>query len=290
MLRFAYNTNGCQNHRLTDAIELIARAGYQGVALTLDWHHLDPFASDWAYQTRRVARQLGDAGLGCVIETGARYLLRSTEKHEPTLINPHPEGRQLRIEFLKRAVDIAGLLDAETVSFWAGEKQHSVSDAEAWLYLRDGVGTLLHYATARNVTLSMEPEPGHWIETNADWESFRNQFPKGGRLKLALDVGHVWVTGEMDPAESILQFQNHLGTVAIEGMNRGVHVHLPLHEGNMELAPVLKNLQRIDYQKLLCVELSRESHRAHRAIPESIETLRNFQLTGIIDHKLTQLE
>ena len=43
-LRFAYNTNGAANHRLDDAIRLIADAGYDGIALTLDHHHLDPFA------------------------------------------------------------------------------------------------------------------------------------------------------------------------------------------------------------------------------------------------------
>ena len=35
-LRYAYNTNGAANHRLDDALRLIADAGYDGVALTLD--------------------------------------------------------------------------------------------------------------------------------------------------------------------------------------------------------------------------------------------------------------
>ena len=34
-LRYAYNTNGAANHRLDDALRLIADAGYAGVALTL---------------------------------------------------------------------------------------------------------------------------------------------------------------------------------------------------------------------------------------------------------------
>ena len=45
-LRFAYNTNGAANHRLDDALHLIKAAGYDGVALTLDIHHLDPFAEN----------------------------------------------------------------------------------------------------------------------------------------------------------------------------------------------------------------------------------------------------
>ena len=74
-LRFAYNTNGAANHRLDDAIGLIADSGYDGVALTLDIHHLDPFAPDFPSERRRVAQRLRQLGLGCVVETGARFLL-----------------------------------------------------------------------------------------------------------------------------------------------------------------------------------------------------------------------
>ena len=54
-LRFAYNTNGAANHRLDDAIRLIADSGYHGIALTLDHHHLDPFADGWAREAERIA-------------------------------------------------------------------------------------------------------------------------------------------------------------------------------------------------------------------------------------------
>jgi sugar phosphate isomerase/epimerase len=51
-LRYAYNTNGASNHRLADALALIAEAGYDGVALTLDHHHFDPFAPIWPAAAR----------------------------------------------------------------------------------------------------------------------------------------------------------------------------------------------------------------------------------------------
>ncbi|MGL5839906.1 MAG: hypothetical protein ACRCY3_15540, partial [Sphingorhabdus sp.] len=72
-LRFAYNTNGAANHRLDDALILIAEAGYDGVALTLDHHHFDPFAPGPARRAAALARRLKTLGLGVVIETGARY-------------------------------------------------------------------------------------------------------------------------------------------------------------------------------------------------------------------------
>ena len=42
-LAFGYNTNGLAHHRLDDALAIIAERGYDGVALTLDVHHFDPF-------------------------------------------------------------------------------------------------------------------------------------------------------------------------------------------------------------------------------------------------------
>ena len=95
-LRFAYNTNGAANHRLDDALHMIADAGYDGVALTLDQHHLDPFADDWAREAERVGTLLRSLGLGSVIETGARYLLDPRDKHEPTLVTADSAGRDRR--------------------------------------------------------------------------------------------------------------------------------------------------------------------------------------------------
>ena len=92
-LRFAYNTNGAANHRLDDAIDLIKGAGYDGVALTLDIHHLDPFAEGWATEAGRVASRLEKLELGSVIETGARFLLDPRAKHEPTLVTADASAR-----------------------------------------------------------------------------------------------------------------------------------------------------------------------------------------------------
>jgi sugar phosphate isomerase/epimerase len=89
-LRYAYNTNGAAHHRLDDALALVADAGYDGVALTLDVHHLDPFAPDLPSRARALGARLRALGLGLVVETGARYLLDPRAKHEPTLVTADP--------------------------------------------------------------------------------------------------------------------------------------------------------------------------------------------------------
>ncbi|KQT76711.1 xylose isomerase [Methylobacterium sp. Leaf465] len=269
-LRFAYNTNGTAHHRLDDAIDLIAEAGYQGVALTLDIHHLDPFAETWVQEAQRVSSRLQRLGLGSVIETGARFLLDPKAKHEPTLVSGDATGRARRIGFLKRAIDIGAILQSEAVSFWAGVPKPGIDPDAARVWLREGLTEVVAYAAEQNVVACLEPEPGMLIETLDDYAAL--DLPG---LKLALDTGHCLVTGERDPAVAVGEFADRIGTVALEDMARGIHVHLPFGEGDMDVPGVLDALEAIRFDRLICVELSRESHRADLMVPASLNYLRD---------------
>src|SRR5262249_23510666 len=88
-----YNTNGFAHHRLTDACDILADLGSRSVALTLDYHALDPYAADLPAQLAVVKWLLGRRGLRCVVETGARFLLDPRHKHQPTLVSAAPDGR-----------------------------------------------------------------------------------------------------------------------------------------------------------------------------------------------------
>ena len=270
-LRFAYNTNGAANHRLDDALALIADAGYDGVALTLDIHHLDPFAEDFRPQTRCVAARLRALGLGCVVETGARFLLDPRQKHEPTLLTESAEGRARRVAFLQRAVDIGAMLGAEAVSFWAGVPRPGVDRGIAAAWLREGVARVLEHAERRGVAAALEPEPGMLVETLDDWVGLARDLPA---LTLALDLGHCLVTGECEPPAAVREFKAKLGTVAVEDMRRGDHTHLPFGEGDMDIPACLDALEEVGFPGLVCVELSRESHRADTMVPRSLAWLR----------------
>ena len=273
-LRYAYNTNGAANHRLDDALRLIADAGYAGAAITLDHHHCDPFAPDWRAEAERIGRLLDDLELGAIVETGARFLLDPRAKHEPTLISPEPEGRARRVSFLARSIDIAAIWRADAVSFWAGVPRSGVDDDDARRWLSDGLEQVLDHAEAAGITAAFEPEPGMLIETCGEWEALHQTHP---RLRLALDTGHCLVSGDIDPAAALRRYADHLGTVAVEDMARGVHVHLPFGEGDMDIPSVLTALDEIGFDRLVSVELSRESPRAHLAIPESIAWLREHE-------------
>ena len=269
-LRFAYNTNGTASHRLDDALMLMAETGYSGVALTLDHNHFDPFASTWETDAKRLAQRLRGLGFGSVIETGARYLLDPRAKHEPTLVTADPAGRARRIAFLHRAIDVGGILGSEAVSFWAGVPKPGVDRDEARDWLSAGLEQVVAYAGRRGVVAALEPEPGMLIETVDDYLAVADAVPG---LRLALDTGHLLVTGERDPAAAVVEFKERLGTVTIEDMRHGEHVHLPFGEGDVDVPAVLSALDAAGFAGLVCVELSRDSHRADLMIPQAFSYL-----------------
>jgi len=279
MLRYAYNTNGASNHRLEDALGLIADSGYDGVALTLDHHHFDPFAPRLDHRASKLSSRLDELELDLVVETGARFLLDPRQKHEPTLIHPSENGRDRRIEFLKRALDVAAICDGEAVSFWAGRPQDGVDPDEAWSWLVEGVGEVVEAAEERDVTAAFEPEPGMLVETVDDFYRLQDQIPS---LQLALDTGHCVVTGEREPQAAVRECESDLGTVAIEDMKRGVHEHLFFGEGDMDIPAILGALGDVGFDRLVCVELSRASPTAHETVPSAIDYLESAEqsLTG----------
>lgn len=274
-LRFAYNTNGMANHRLDDAIRLIKDSGYDGVALTLDIHHLDPFSDGWLTEADRIASLLDKLELGSVVETGARFLLDATAGHEPTLVTPDAAGRTRRIGFLKRAIDIAQILKSEAMSFWAGVPKDGIDREEARIWFAEGLEQVLAHAEERGIVAALAPEPGMLVETIEDFAALT--FPS---LRLALDTGHCFATGGRNPAAAIGAISDTLGTVTIADRKRGEFTPLPFGEGDMDVPAVLDALDAIGYAKLVSVELPRDNHRAEIMVPQALDFLRTCRRPG----------
>ncbi|MGW5053077.1 EboA domain-containing protein [Actinokineospora sp. NPDC004072] len=262
-----YGTNGFANHRLHDALAVIADLGYTGVALTLDHHHLDPFGPNLAAEVERVAARLDALGLRVVVETGARYLLDPTRKHHPTLVSDDPGPR---VDFLLRAADIAADLGADCVSFWSGVSD--VDENTAWGRLRDGVARLLD-ADPR-VPLGLEPEPGMVVQHLAEALTLRAELGEPRQLGITLDVGHCVAVEPDDAATCIRQAGELLVNVQLDDMLPGVHEHLEFGAGSLDLAATLAALAEVGYTGLAAVELPRHSHAAPEVARRSYAALR----------------
>jgi sugar phosphate isomerase/epimerase len=277
-MQLAYNTNGLANHRLLDAIELLAEIGYRGISITLDHGVLNPYDYRLADQLAEVAEALTEYDLSCVIETGARYLLDSRQKHEPTLVSPDPAARARRVDFLNRAIDIASNLHADCVSLWSGVVHDGAGRREALDRLLGELPKVLAEAQAKCVVLAFEPEPGMLIDKLTSYDELLGECSARGidtsLLKLTIDVGHLHCQGELPIAEKIRKYRDRLANVHIEDMRSGVHEHLMFGEGEIDFPPVIAALNEIGYDGLLSVELSRHSHMGPEAALRAYNYLR----------------
>lgn len=260
-LVFGYNTNGFAHHRLDDALMVLAGLGYRGVALTLDYHFLNPYDEDLPRQAEAVRALLEHYRLRCVVETGARFLLDPWRKHWPTLVSNTEEQRERRLGFLRRSVDLAQRLGADAVSFWSGAT-HDGAPADVVLpWVIEGCRRLCDYAAGRGVRLAFEPEPGMVIDTMERFAELHRAVAHPA-FGLTIDVGHLHCQGEVPITDHLRTWREWLWNVHIEDMRRGVHDHLMFGEGEIDFGPVLGTLAEIGYAGGVYVELSRHSHDA----------------------------
>lgn len=266
-MRLGYNTNGFAHHRLRDALEVIAGLGYRSVGLTLDVHHLDPYAAGHAAEAREIGALCRDLDLLPVVETGARFLLDAERKHRPNLMAASATERARRLDFLYRAIDLARSLIGPpwgaVVSLWSGAADDDPGQDALDARLAEGLRAVCERARATGVVIGFEPEPGMYLEDMAGFARIRALVPDPA-LRLTLDVGHAHLT-EPDGAEATVRaWARDIVNVHLEGMRRGLHDHLVPWEGDLDVLGAVRALVATGYRGPATFELSRHSHDAVR--------------------------
>jgi L-ribulose-5-phosphate 3-epimerase len=269
-----YNTNGLAHHALKDAIRVIHEIGYEGIAITLDHASLNPFGASLDQQLLHTRQLLEQTDLRTVVETGARFLLDPRCKHHPTLVSASPTDRARRVDFLRRAIDIAAELGSDCVSFWSGRADDDAGPPVIWDRLAHGLLAVVAHAKSCQVAIGFEPEPNMFIDTMDQFAELRRRLDiDSDHLKLTLDLGHLHCQGETPIEDRIREWAKFLVNVHIEDMRHGVHEHLMLGEGEMNFGPILSAFQDCQYEGGVFVELSRHSHVGPIAAQEAFDFL-----------------
>jgi sugar phosphate isomerase/epimerase len=278
-LRFGFGTNGFGDHSLDDALLVLAGLGYDGVGLTLDQRHLDPYAPDLQHRLGRLARRLAELGLDVVIETGGRFLLDPWCKHQPTLMSADGAGR--RIDLLLRAIRIAADLNAPVVSLWSGTAPAGLPAETAWERLVAGCSRIVDEAASHGVALGFEPEPGMFIDTLDRYEELRHRLGDPEQFGLTLDIGHCRCLEPQPVPECVRRAAPHLVHVQIDDMRQSRHEHLELGTGEIDFPPVLSALAECAHPGLVTVELPRHSHAAPEVARRSLGFLQMSSPRGV---------
>lgn len=265
-----YGTNGFTDHPLGDALDVLESEGYRAVALTLGHPHLDPFDDRWREISEALAEDLRGRGLRVVVETGARYLLDPWRKHRPTLVDLDAEPR---MAFLRRAVEIAAILEADCVSLWSGVLPDGVEVDAAQAMLLERLGEVVRFAGDHGVVVALEPEPGMVVETVADALAVHRALGAPANLGLTVDLGHCVVVEPEGVVGALRAAGALLRNVQADDMRPDAHEHLEFGAGELDLVAALETLREIDYRGVVAVELPRHAHAAPRVARESFAAL-----------------
>lgn len=266
--KIGYISNGFQNHDIFDMIKIITKLGFNGLGLTLDVCHYNPF-KDSERLLKRIKRNLKGNNIDTVIETGARFLLNPWEKHEPTLVSNEETDRTKRIDFLKKAVDVAEFLEANVVTIFSGKIYENVRKEEAFGWLTNGVSEITEYAKMKNIKIGFEPEPLMLIETLEQYYLLRKEI-NYDNFGLTLDIGHVQCSEDQSIHDCIISHQNEIFNIHLTDIKNKKHIHLPLGEGDINFLDVFKALKEIKYANIVNLELSRNSHNAPSVANQSM--------------------
>ncbi len=279
-MKAGYSTNSFGDVDPLDALSLLCEQGYASLAITPDRNMLNPYEKTFASEVRVWQHALAKAQMRCVVETGARHLLDSKRKHHPTLLSDAQDDCNRRIEFLRRAIELAGELNADCVSLWSGAVCSDADETLLWRKLTDGVGEVLDHASRCGVVLGFEPEPGMFIDTVARAEELFERLGRPKSLGLTVDIGHLECLGERPLAATVRDVADRIVNVHLDDMIVCRHEHLPLGKGDIDYVPIFRELLAARYQGGLHVELPRQSHRWYETAKESYEFI--HRMIGLV--------
>ncbi len=179
------------------------------------------------------------------------------------------------MDFLQRCMEIAAELRAECFTFWSGVREPDVTEADAWNWMRDGTAEVVRRCAAYGLIPAFEPEPEMIVGTVAHWRRLADAVPG---LRLALDTGHCIVTRDIEPQDAVRVHASEIATIHLEDMKRGVHLHLPFGEGDMDVPAVLRALDTMRFTNLVCVELSADAHRSPMMVQQAMDWLQRTRM------------
>jgi len=256
MTQLAFSTNAFKKNTLEEAIDAVAAVGYPGVEIMADVPHAYPPAMDESARARLLA-QMDRLGL-TVSNVNAFTLFALGDTFHPTWIEDDPAKREQRVAHTIGCVELAKSLRATTISLEPGGPLIGTDltrDAAAERYAQ-GLSRVLPHAQRHGVTLMIEPEPGHLIESAEEYLQFkRTYFRDEPHVRMNCDVGHLFCVGE-DPAQVIRAMPEEIAHVHLEdiGKNR-VHQHLTPGKGVIDFRSIFAALKDIGYRGWATVEL-----------------------------------
>ena len=281
MVELAFSTNAYTDYTLPEAVRHIAEHGYEGVEILGDEPHA--YFPEFDHDDERALRDALEETDLSVSNVNANTAMGYYDDappsafFEPSIITDDELARTWRIEYTKRAIDLAVAVDAPAVCLATGRPLPGNPPEQARQYLRESLDEILDYAESRDVDVGIEFEPELLVECTRDVLELIDEIGRES-LGVNLDVGHAAVYGE-DLTETIHRSAGKITGVHLEdivGGRRGKHYHRIPGEGDIDFRAVFDALDDIGYDGFATLELYTYPDEPDRAAREAYEELTQY--------------
>lgn len=222
MIRLAYSTFGLTTLPFLDAIDAVAKAGYEGVEISFHRDQFNPFDLEES-DLDAVKSRLEANGLAPACVATASHFFDPSRPHEPSLMALDLAGRKRRIDLIKRGIGVARRLGANLVTFGSGflRPEHVRSpDIDPLDVLAESIDECLREIRSdEDITLLIEPEPGMAIETLDEGLALIDMLGSD-RFALHIDICHAYCS-EIDYIQALARSAPHARYLHISDARAG---------------------------------------------------------------------
>ncbi len=281
MTDLAFSTNAYTRFPLPEAVRRIGAYDYDGVEILGDEPHAYfPHFTDADRESLLEALEETDLAVSNInANTAMGYYddAPPSSFFEPSVIRADEEARTWRVEYTKRAIDLASTVDAPAVCLATGRPLPGTLPEDARALLLESLTEILEYAEANGVEVGIEFEPELLVENTAETLELIEEVGRES-LGVNLDLGHAAVYGE-DVVESIHACAGSITGVHLEdivGGRRGKHYHRIPGEGDLDFRAIFDALDDVGYDGFATLELYTYPDEPDRAAEEAYEALEEY--------------
>lgn len=225
-----------------------ARLGFRNIELWASGphFHLDYFSLQ---DVKNLQQKIKARGLKVICLTPEQYVYPVSISH------PDPEYRKHSVEFFRRHIEAASLLECDRVLVTTGIAYLDADETEAWKWCRESLSEICKTAEKEGVYLPVEAFTSFSTHVFNRAEHISRMIKEVGSpyLKGLADTDVMATTGKDTIHDFIKELGDDLNHVHFVDGNPGGH--LVPGEGRLDMAEALKALNDIDYKGYLGLEL-----------------------------------
>jgi fructoselysine 3-epimerase len=264
-MKFSFNTKIMRFHPLAEAVDLIAKAGFQAVELMADRPHAFPRDLN-AERISALNHCLAERKLQ-VSNLNSATVVSLEEPHNPSWVDEDWQIREQRLRYTLDCLRLAAAIGVPQVSTQgAGPIPSGSTYRESFRLFVAILHRVLPLARKLGVRLLIEPTPGMLIENSDHLLDLMAELDFSDFLQVSFDNVHFHLAGE-NPLSAWERLKDHVSLVRLsDTTDQSPHTHLVLGEGILDLPAFLTAVQRSGFEGYVTIQPEGNEQRADMVV------------------------